>query len=107
MQPLRQKLHRDLPATRLWDLIAVQWRNNLPTGHHPLPYDDTLHGDEPGVPQIRTVVHLHGHKVLPDSDGYPEAWFTNGFARTGPAFETRHHPPQQLHGAAGGLPPAR
>jgi spore coat protein A len=27
--------------------------------------------------------------VLPESDGYPEAWFTNGFARTGRFFEQR------------------
>jgi spore coat protein A len=33
--------------------------------------DDTLHGDEPGQPFVRTVVHLHGAKVQPDSDGYP------------------------------------
>ncbi len=38
---------------------------------------------------MRTVVHLHGHKVLPESDGYPEAWFTNGFGQTGPFFEQR------------------
>jgi spore coat protein A len=45
-------------------------------------------GQEPPTPEVRTVVHLHGHKVLPDSDGYPEAWFTNGFAQTGPFFTT-------------------
>ena len=38
---------------------------------------------------MRTVVHLHGHKVLPDSDGYPEAWFTHGFAQTGQFFATK------------------
>jgi spore coat protein A len=113
MLPFKQKLHRDLPATSLWGYnaqypgptfearrgrpIAVQWRNNLPTGRHPLPFDDTLHGDDNGDPQIRTVVHLHGHKVLPESDGYPEAWFTNGFAKTGPFFEQRtyHYPNDQ------------
>jgi hypothetical protein len=25
---------------------------------------------------LRTVVHLHGSKSMPESDGYPEAWFT-------------------------------
>src|SRR5262249_35484220 len=29
---------------------------------------------------------LHGAKVLPESDGYPEAWFTDRFAQTGPFF---------------------
>ena len=34
---------------------------------------------------------------MPDSDGYPEAWFTNGFKRTGPFFETQvyHYPNDQ------------
>src|SRR5205807_10171349 len=112
MRPFMQKLHRNLPPTSLWGYnslypgptfdarlgqpIAVQWMNGLPTTHF-LPLDPTLHGDEPPTPEVRTVVHLHGHKVLPDSDGYPEAWFTHGFAGTGPAFETRtyHYPNDQ------------
>ena len=44
----------------------------------------TIHGAEPPTPEVRTVVHVHGLNVLPESDGYPEAWFTNGFAQTGP-----------------------
>ena len=103
MQVVRQKLHRDLPPSTLWAYngqypgptfearrgqpIAVRWMNNLPS-RHMFPIDDTLHGVG-GEPDVRTVVHLHGHKVLPKSDGYPEAWFTNGFARTGPFFEQR------------------
>src|SRR5262249_19507381 len=76
--------------------IAVRWMNNLPS-RHMFPIDRTLHGDEAGQPDVRTVVHLHGHKVLPESDGYPEAWFTNGFAKTGPFFENRiyHYPNDQ------------
>jgi len=27
--------------------------------------------------------------VLPESDGYPEAWFTNGFTQVGPFFEQK------------------
>jgi len=112
MKPLRKKLHRDLPATSLWGYngeyppptfevrrghpIAVKWGNDLP-GTHFLPIDPTVHGAEPSTPQVRTVVHLHGIKVMPDSDGYPEAWFTNGFKRTGPFFETQvyHYPNEQ------------
>ena len=112
MRQVRQKLHRDLPSTTVWGYnglypgptfearrgrpIAVQWTNDLPP-RHMLPIDRTLHGDEPPAPEVRTVVHLHGLKVLPDSDGYPEAWFTNGFARTGPFFENRtyHYPNDQ------------
>jgi spore coat protein A, manganese oxidase len=111
MQVFRQKLHRDLPATTLWGYngqypgptfearsgqpIAVRWMNNLPS-RHMFPIDETLHGVN-GEPLVRTVVHLHGHKVLPESDGYPEAWFTNGFAQTGPFFEQRtyHYPNDQ------------
>ena len=114
MQPFRKKLHRDLPPTPLWGYnaqypgptfetrrgrpIDVLWKNNLPNKHLLQDaIDDTLHGDEPGEPFVRTVVHLHGAKVQPDSDGYPEAWFTNGFAKTGPFFENRvyHYPNDQ------------
>jgi spore coat protein A, manganese oxidase len=112
MRQCQQKLHRDLPPTSLWGYnslypgptfearrgqpIAVQWLNDLPRKHF-LPIDRTLHGDERPTPEVRTVVHLHGQKVLPDSDGYPEAWFTNGFTKTGPFFETRtyHYPNDQ------------
>jgi len=87
MRPLEKKLHRDLPPTSLWGYngqyppptfearrgrpIAVKWENDLP-GNHFLPIDSTIHGAEPGTPPVRTVVHLHGNKVMPDSDGYPE-----------------------------------
>ena len=101
MKQVRQKLHRELPPTTVWGYnglypgptfevrrgkpIDVNWRNHLPTTHL-FPVDPTLHGAEPPNPPVRTVVHLHGAKVLPESDGYPEAWFTNRFAQTGPFF---------------------
>jgi len=104
MTQFKQKLHRNLPPTTLWGYngtypgptfevrrgspIAVSWDNQLP-GTHFLPIDTTLHGAEASVPQVRTVVHLHGSKTLPDSDGYPEAWFTNGFKQTGPFFKNK------------------
>lgn len=66
----------------------VTWKNGLPAMHL-FTRDPTIHGAEPPIPDVRTVVHLHGHKVLPEHDGYPEAWFTNGFAQTGPAYSTR------------------
>src|SRR6185503_18750423 len=83
MRRLQKKLHRDLPATTLW---GYNGRYPAPTfeARRGRPIDPTIHGAEPGTPSVRTVVHLHGHKVMPDSDGYPEAWFTNGFAQTGP-----------------------
>jgi spore coat protein A, manganese oxidase len=102
MRAFRQKLHRDLPATQLWGYngsypgptfdvrrgapIAVRWRNALPSAHM-FQVAPTIHGAEPPTPEVRTVVHLHGAKVLPGSDGYPEAWFTNGFGQTGPFFD--------------------
>jgi len=104
MRPFEQRLHRDLPATTLWGYngmfpgptfdvrrghpIAVDWKNDLPSKHL-LTIDPVIHGAETDKPDVRTVVHLHGAKVMPDSDGYPEAWFTRNFAKTGPFFKTR------------------
>jgi spore coat protein A, manganese oxidase len=101
MRAFKKRLHRDLPPTPLWGYnglypgptfearrdmpIAVRWANDLPA-QHMFPIDQTLHGDEPGQPAVRTVVHLHGARVLPENDGYPEAWFTKEFSQTGPAF---------------------
>ena len=89
------KVHRDLPPTTFWGYegaspgpifetrsgqgLAVEWVNNLPT-RHLLPVDHTLHGAEPDQPEVRTVVHLHGGKVPPESDGNPERWHVPGQA---------------------------
>ena len=104
MVSFKQKLHRDLAPTTLWGYhgawpgptfearsgvpVRVLWRNALPSTHV-LPIDTTLHGAEPDEPAVRTVVHVHGLKVLPDSDGYPDAWFTTDFVQTGPFFKNR------------------
>ena len=85
MTEFRQRLHKQLPATTLWGYagsvpgptietrsgqpIQVRWVNNLPSTHL-LPIDPTLHGAMDN-PDVRTVVHLHGAKVLPTSDGRP------------------------------------
>ncbi len=100
------KLHRHMPPTKVWGYdetflaptfnvrsgtpISVKWINDLPTKHI-LPVDKTLHGAEPSVPEVRTVVHVHGARVAPEHDGYPEAWFTNSFEVVGPAFKTQIH----------------
>ena len=101
MTEVLQKLHRDLPPTPVWTYqgtypgptfevrrgqpIAVKWINNLPSRHlFAEAIDHTLHGADKGEPDVRTVVHLHGGKTMPESDGHPEAWFTRGFAETGP-----------------------
>src|SRR5215471_14402292 len=57
-----------------------------------LPIPDVvqpIHVVDMGEPHVRTVVHLHGANVWPDSDGYPEAWFTNNWGQTGPFFTTK------------------
>lgn len=63
----------------------ILWTNDLPDDHI-LPVDKSLHGAHEGMPEVRTVVHLHGAEVEPESDGYPEAWFTNNFEKCGPCF---------------------
>src|SRR5262245_22843611 len=104
MVPLTQQLHRDLAPTTLWGYhgacpgptiearsgvpIRLLWRNNLPSAHA-LHIDTAIHGAEPDKPAVRTVVHVHGLKVLPASDGYPDAWFSTQFAQTGPFFKNR------------------
>ena len=101
MRESMQKLHRDLPPTRIWGYngifpgptfhvfrdqpIRVLWKNDLPTRHF-LPIDHTVHGAGLDVPNVRTVVHLHGGSTPDTSDGYPEAWFTKGFQQLGPFF---------------------
>ena len=97
MQPIVQKLHRDLAATPMWaysgsvpgptiearsgDGVFIEWINDLPRRHF-LPIDHTLHGAEPDRPEVRTVVHVHGAKVPPQSDGWPEDWYAPGKSRT-------------------------
>jgi spore coat protein A len=102
MSQFHQKLHRDMAPTKLWGYNGtypgptievrrgnpanILWSSNLPPKHF-LPIDHKLHGADMGAPEVRNVVHLHGIKTLPGSDGYAEAWFTPGFQQRGPAFE--------------------
>ncbi|HSB78966.1 MAG TPA: multicopper oxidase [Candidatus Methylomirabilis sp.] len=114
MKQFLGRVHRDLPPTTLWGYngtwpgptfeartgkpIDVLWVNDLPSTHIlEKAYDVSLHGADLGEPHVRTVVHLHGAKVMPDSDGYPEAWFTKNWAKTGPFFTTKtyHYPNDQ------------
>ena len=109
MKQVQQKLHRDMPPTTVWGYnglypgptfevernqpIQVLWENKLPL-EHLLPVDRTVHGAHPDQPSVRTVVHVHGARVTPDSDGYPEAWFTRNFENVGPKFTNKiyHYP---------------
>jgi spore coat protein A, manganese oxidase len=89
----QSKIHRDLPPTTFWGYngmspgpviearsgsqLCVEWHNDLPT-RHLLPVDHTLHGAQADKPDVRTVVHLHGGKTPPESDGDPERWIVPG-----------------------------
>jgi spore coat protein A len=104
IQEFFAKVHRDVAPTRFWgygksvpgptmevrsgDEIAVEWSNLLPEKHF-LPIDHNLMGAEKDVPESRTVVHVHGAKVPPDSDGWPMDWYTPGKSAT------YHYPNQQ------------
>ena len=93
MRQFENKVHRDLKPTRLWGYassspgptfetrsgqgLLVEWVNELP-GDHFLPIDHSIHGAEADKPEVRTVVHLHGAKAPPESDGYPENWYVRG-----------------------------
>lgn len=93
MRQIEAKVHRDVKPTRLWGIgssfpgptietqsgsgMLVEWANELPTSHF-LPIDHHVHGAESDKPDVRTVVHVHGAKVPPDSDGYPENWYVPG-----------------------------
>jgi spore coat protein A len=93
MRELHTKVHRDLPPTRVWGFnnsspgpifetrsgqgLLVEWANELPPKHF-LPIDHNLHGAETDKPEVRAVVHLHGGRTPPESDGWPESWFVPG-----------------------------
>src|SRR5689334_1013109 len=79
MSEFSQKLHRDLPPTKLWGYngtypgptIEVRkgtpanmlWTSNLPPKHLLQgAIDHKLHGADMGAPEVRNVVHLHGIK---------------------------------------------
>ena len=97
MRQFKTKVHRDLAPTTCWgynstcpgptietrcgEPIVVEWVNQLPR-QHLFPIDHTLHGAEPDKPDVRTVVHLHGGRTGPESDGYPEDWFAEGQSAT-------------------------
>ncbi len=98
MRQFSVKFHRDLPPTTVWgygnaasvggsipgptiearrdQTVTVKWINDLRDENgdlrsdHYLPVDPCPHGA--GGREPRTVVHLHGAHVRPDSDGFPE-----------------------------------
>jgi spore coat protein A, manganese oxidase len=107
IRPFEMKIHRDTEPTRMWGFgsqfpgptfdirsgqqILVEWTNELPQKHF-LPIDHTLGGAAKDQPEVRAVVHLHGAKAPPDSDGYPEDW-------TVPGKSALYHYPNQQDAA--------
>jgi spore coat protein A len=103
MRQFQQRVHRDLPPTTLWGYnglwpgptievqngqpVNINWISKLPATHF-LPIDHSICGAEASLPAVRNVAHLHGACVLPEDDGYPEAWFTTG-GEHGPKFNPR------------------
>lgn len=93
MRQFETKVHRDVEPTRQWGYagaspgptfetrsgegLLVEWVNELPATHF-LPIDHSIHGAEASTPDVRAVVHLHGAKTRPESDGYPENWYVPG-----------------------------
>lgn len=63
--------------TRSGQDVVVEWINNLPEKHF-LRIDHSLYGAEADKPEVRTVTHLHGDRVPPQYDGYPEDWYVAG-----------------------------
>ena len=97
MRQFESKVHRDVKPTRLWGFessfpgpiietqsgngMLIEWANELPTSHF-LPIDHGVHGAESDKPEVRAVVHMHGAKTTPESDGYPEDWYVPGKSKT-------------------------
>jgi spore coat protein A, manganese oxidase len=93
MRQVETSIHRDVPPTPMWSYgetvpgptiearsghaLLVEWVNALPKNHL-FPIDHTLHGAGADQPQVRTAVHVHGAKVPPEFDGFPEDWQTPG-----------------------------
>jgi spore coat protein A len=100
MTQFRAKVHRDYPETAQWGYngtspgptievesgqkVNVHWVNELPPTHFLDKPKDAM-GDT-GLPDVRTVVHLHGAVVTQDvttdrlhnNDGWPDLWLKNG-----------------------------
>jgi spore coat protein A len=96
MREIHAKVHRDIPATRMWSYgdtilaplidvrthqpLQVEWVNQLPTQHF-LPIDHSLHGCGRDIPDVRACVHLHGGRTPSKDDGQPDDWFVPGRSR--------------------------
>ena len=76
--------------------LDVEWQNHLPADEpHILPVDRSLHIPNVGGPngqfieQKPIVIHLHGGHTQADSDGSPDAWYTQDYQMTGPDWRRK------------------
>lgn len=92
IREIQDRLHRDLPLTKLWGYGAtsapvlfesrshegmlIDWINELPPKHI-LPLDPPRKGME-DAPPTRISTHMHGSRVPSISDGYPDGWYGPG-----------------------------
>ena len=112
MRPFRHNVHRDLAPATLWGYNGMwpgptfEVRRGQPlasqmderTADQTFPaIDSTIHGSEKHVPEVRTVTHVHGAQVLPESDGYPDAWYTAD-GKTAHCHRRQHEPLSQRPG---------
>ena len=93
MSQFKQKLHAQLDSTKVWGYngsspgptivartgqpVQVEFINQLPLNHL-LTVDTMVHGAGGGVPEVRSVIHLHGGVVAPEYDGWPYDWNVPG-----------------------------
>jgi spore coat protein A, manganese oxidase len=93
MHETEVRVHRDVPATRVWSYggsvpgptietrsgrgLLIEWENRLPD-RHLLPIDHTLCGAGADLPEARAIVHVHGARAPSASDGYPEDAYAPG-----------------------------
>ncbi len=56
---------------------ALAGEDGRPLVKHLFQVDTTVDGAHEGMPEVRTVPHLHGGHVAAEFDGHPEYWFTN------------------------------
>ncbi|WP_127944941.1 multicopper oxidase family protein [Rhodococcus spongiicola] len=90
------------------DIVQVEWQNQLPNdAPYILPIDLTLHIPDLGestpqfIGQKPVVIHLHGGHTEAESDGNPDAWYTQQYRSTGHDWDKRVYSYDNSQEAAG------
>ena len=87
-----------LPATRMWGFGSIFAGTDVRNPKQPridcgmgeraatsaisCPLTMRCMARKQSLPEVRSVIHLHGGKTPPDSDGYPEHWYVPGKSAT-------------------------